>query len=135
MEKMNISTERIRECWTPISHLFSVTNEDEYERAVELLNSLIDEIGADERHPLYEFLDTLGAVIYAYEDKKCPMPECDGIGMLRFFMDEHGLGPSDLPEIGSEKTVSEIISGQRALSVSHVRALAERFHVSPAVFV
>ncbi len=54
MEKMNIATERIREHWSPISHLFSVSNEKEYDRAVELLNSLIDEIGTDERHPLYQ---------------------------------------------------------------------------------
>jgi len=83
----------------------------------------------------YEFLDTLGTVINAYEEKNYPEPDCDGIGMLCFFMDEHGLTPSDLPEIGSEKTVSEIISGKRELSVRHIRALAERFHVSPAVFV
>lgn len=135
MEKMNIAAESIREHWIPISHLFSVTSEEEYDTAVGLLNSLIDEIGTDERNPLYEFLDTLGTVINAYEEKNYPVPDCDGIGMLCFFMDEHGLTPSDLPEIGSEKTVSKIISGKRELSVRHIRALAERFHVSPAVFV
>ncbi|MEI6260789.1 MAG: hypothetical protein WCR46_12910, partial [Deltaproteobacteria bacterium] len=58
----------------------------------------------------------------------------DGIGMLCFLIDGQGLTPSDLPEIGSEKTVSEITSGEKELSVRHVRALSERFHVSPAVF-
>ena len=132
---MNITAESIRAHRTPISHLFSVTNEEEYDRAVELLNSLIDEIGTDERNPLYKFLDTLGTVINAYEEKHYSVPDCDGIGMLCFFMDEHGLTPSDLPEIGSEKTVSEVISGKRELSVRHIRVLAERFHISPAVFV
>lgn len=134
---MNIAaeTENIQKHWIPISHFFSVSNEDEYDRAVGLLNSLIDEIGTDERHPLYEFLDTLGTVIHAYEEENYPLPECDGIAMLCFFMDEHGLTQSGLPEIGSEQTVSEIISGKRELSASHIRALAERFHVSPAVFV
>ncbi len=135
MEKMNITSESIREHWIPISHLFSVSSEKEYDSAVDLMNSLIDEIGTDERHPLYEFLDTLGTVIHAYEEKNCPVPDCDGVEVLCFFMDEHGLTPSDLPEIGSEKTVSEIISGRRELSARHIRALAERFHVSPAVFV
>ena len=132
---MNIATRSIWEHWIPISHLFSVTSEKEYDRAVRLLNSLIDEIGTNERHPLYEFLDTLGMVISAYEEKKYQEPECDGIEMLCFFMDEHRLTPLDLPEIGSEKTVSEIISGKRELSVKHIRALAKRFYVSPAVFV
>ena len=135
MERMNITAESIKEHWVPISHLFSINSEDKYDRAVEFLNSLIDEIGTDERHPLYELLDTLGALIHSYEEKNYPVPECDGIEMFRFFMDEHGLTPSDLPEIGPEKAVSEIISGVRELSVKHIRALAERFHVSPAVFI
>ena len=132
---MNITAENIQEYWSPISHLFFISNEGEYNRAVGFMNSLIDEIGTNERHSLYELLDTLGTVVQAYEEKNYPVPECDGIGMLCFFMDEHGLTPSDLPEIGSEKTVSEIISGKREFSVRHIRALAGRFHVSPAVFI
>ena len=132
---MNIAFESIREHWIPISHLLSVNNDGEYDKAVRLLNSLIDEVGTDDRNPLYEFLDTLGTVINAYEEHNYPMPDCEGIGMLCFFMNEHGLTPSDLPEIGSAKTVSEIISGKKELSASHIRALATRFHVSPAVFV
>ncbi|CAN2042829.1 HTH-type transcriptional regulator / antitoxin HigA [Candidatus Magnetomoraceae bacterium gMMP-15] len=67
--------------------------------------------------------------------KNYPVPDCNSIEMLCFFMDEHGLTLSDFPEIGSKKTVSEIISGRRELSVKHIRKLAERFHVSPAVFI
>lgn len=132
---MNITVESIMEHWTPISHLFSVKSEEEYDRAIGLLNSLMDEIGTDEQHPLYELLDTLGTLIHTYEEKNYPMPDCDAIGMLCFFMKEHGLTPSNLPEIGSEKIVSEIISGKRELSVREIRLLAKRFHVSPAVFV
>ena len=50
-------------------------------------------------------------------------------------MEEHGLTQSDLAEIGSQGVVSEILSGKRELNVRQIRALAERFHVSPAVFV
>jgi len=132
---MNITTENIREHWNPISHLFSISSDEEYDKAVEFLNSLIDEIGIDERHPLYGLLDTLGTVIHAYEEKNYPMPDSDSTEMLCFFMDEHGLTPSDFPEIGSEKTVSDIISGRKELSVKHIRELAERFHVSPVVFI
>ena len=132
---MRTTSEFIQNYWNPISHLFSVHNENEYDRAVELLNRLIDEIGTDDQHPLYEFLDTLGAVIHAYEDKHFPMMDSDGIEMLEFFMEEHGITTSDLPEIGSEKDITEIISGEKELTISHIRALAERFHVSPAVFI
>jgi HTH-type transcriptional regulator/antitoxin HigA len=55
--------------------------------------------------------------------------------MLRYLMEEHGLSQSDLPEVGSQGVVSEVIHGKRDLNMRQVRALAKRFHVSPAVFI
>jgi len=63
------------------------------------------------------------------------MPKVRGAEMLRFLMEEHGLAQSDLPEIGSQGVVSEILNGKRELNVRQIRALARRFKVSPAVFV
>jgi HTH-type transcriptional regulator / antitoxin HigA len=39
-----------------------------------------------------------------------------------------------LPEVGSQGVVSEVLKGKRELNIRQVRALAQRFHVSPAVF-
>jgi HTH-type transcriptional regulator / antitoxin HigA len=50
-------------------------------------------------------------------------------------MEGHGLTQSDLPEIGSQGVVSEILRGKRELNVRQIRALAKRFHVSPGVFI
>ena len=102
--------------------------------AVERLNHLIDDVGNNEQYPLYELLDTFGTMIHAYEEKYHPVHESSGIEMLQFFMNEHGLLTSDLQEIGSPNTVSEILDGKRELTVKQIRALAERFHVSPAIF-
>jgi len=121
--------------WVALRPILCIRNEREYDQAVKRLNSLIDEIGTNEQHPLYELLDTLGTVIHAYEEKHHPMPRCSGAEMLRFLMEEHGLTQSDLPEIGSQGVVSEILSGKRELNVRQIRALAKRFHVSPAVFI
>ena len=103
--------------------------------AIERLNALIDEVGVNEGHPLYEFLDTLGTVIHAYEEKRYPIPECRGAEMFRFLMEEHRLESSDLPELGTSDVVSEILDGKRELTLKHLHALAARFNVSPAVFV
>jgi len=121
--------------WIAISPVFTIRNEHEYELAVKRLNALLDEIGADETHPLYSLLDTLGTVMREYEERHYPMPTCSGADMLRFLMDEHALTQSDLPEVGSQGVVSEILNAKRELNVRQIRALAERFHVSPAVFV
>lgn len=132
---MNVLTKEVEAHWIVISPIFVVRNEQEYDSAIDRLNDLIDEVGTNESHPLYEMLDALGAVIHAYEERHYPMPESSGADILRFLMDEHGLKQSDLPEIGSQGVVSELLSGRRDLNVRQIRALAERFHVSPAVFV
>jgi HTH-type transcriptional regulator/antitoxin HigA len=132
---MSVIAENVQTHWAVISPLLSICNENEYDLAVERLNSLVDEIGTSEQHPLYGLLDTLGTVIHAYEEKYHPIHECSGSEMVRFFMDEHCLLESDLPEVGSETTVSEILNGKRELTLKQIRVLAERFHVSPAVFV
>ena len=132
---MSMITEDIQAHWAAVSPLFVIRNESEYDTAIERLNELIDEVGSDEQHPLYDLLDTLGTVVHAYEEKHHPMPECDGIGALQFLMDEHKLGPSDLPEIGSPNTISDILERRRELTVENIRDLASRFQVSPAVFV
>lgn len=132
---MNVIAKDIQSHWRIVQPIFSVRDEDEYDKAVETLNALIDEVGTDEEHPLYELLDTLGTVIHAYEEKHYPVPECSGVEALKFLMEEHQLEPKDLPNLGSSDTVLEILNGDRDLTVTHIRTLAERFQISPAVFV
>ena len=83
-----------------VQPLLSIRDESDYDLAIERLNALIDEVDGDERHPLYELLDTLGAVIYLYEEKHYPMPEHSSAETLRHLMEEHQLNPSDFPELG-----------------------------------
>ena len=121
--------------WPTIRPLLTIRNEREYDRAVQLLNELLDEIGTNERHPLYSFIDTLGTLIEVYEEEHHPVPASTGAELLRYLMEEHDLSQSELPEIGSQGVVSEVLNGKRDLNIRQVRALAKRFHVSPAVFI
>ena len=133
--RMNTITKEIETHWSAISPLFSIHNEREYQEAVERVEILIDEIGTNEQHPLYELLDTLGTLIHAYEEKHYPMPECSGAEMLSFFMEEHGLTQSELPEIGTQRVISDILNGKQELNIKQIRTLSKRFHVSPALFI
>jgi len=112
-----------------------IRNETEYDQAVERLNQLIDAVGTNEAHPLYELLDTLGTLIHAYEERHEVLPECSGVEALHYLMEEHQLTQSNLAEVGSQGVVSEILRGKRAFNVRQIRALAQRFGVSPAVFL
>jgi HTH-type transcriptional regulator/antitoxin HigA len=135
MEDMTAISKELHQHWAVISPLLSINTEHEYDLAVERLNGLLDEVGVDGDHPLYTLLETLGTIMRAYEEQHYPVPECRGGDVLRFLMEEHDLTQSELPEIGSQGVVSEVLRGKRELNVRQVRALAKRFRVSPAVFI
>ncbi len=132
---MNVLAKETQAHWLSIEPILSIRNEREYDRAVKRMNQLLDEIGDDDRHPLYGLLDTLGTVTHAYEEIHLPMPKANGREMLRHLMEEHGLKQTDLSEIGSQGVVSEILSGKRELNAGQIKKLARRFGVSPAVFL
>ena len=50
---MTMIPQALQQHWTALSPLLSVRSEDEYDRAVECLNRLLDEVGTDEQHPLH----------------------------------------------------------------------------------
>ncbi len=131
---MSVATKKLQTHWQVLGPILTIRDENAYEQAVERLNILIDDIGTNEQHPLYELLDTLGTLIHAYEEKHLRIPVCSGVDVLAYLMDEHGLKQSDLIEIGSQGIVSEILNGKRQLNVRQIQALSQRFGVSPAVF-
>ena len=112
-----------------------IRSKAEYDRAIAALDAIIDEIGEDEAHPLADLAEALGVFIEAYDKAHYQTPAPSPREMLRFLMEKNGLNQSDLPEIGSQGVVSEILSGKRSLNVGQISRLAKRFHVSPGVFL
>ncbi len=110
--------------------------EAEYDRAVELLDQLVDEIGDKPKNPRYRLIETLSALIEGYDKEHHEMPDVSGVDMLRFLMDQHALTQVDLKkELGGQSVVSEILNHKRELNVHQMRALGARFGVDPGVFI
>ena len=126
---------KLKQQWVEIAPYLTISNEEEYDAAVERLTVLLDEIGDDESHPLYSLLNTLGILIEAYDNEHYPLPFGKGIDALIYLMEEHSLSQSELPEIGSQGVVSEILSGKRKLNIRQIKSLAKRFGVSSATFI
>lgn len=80
-------------------------------------------------------LDVLGDLVFAYEAKHHAVPDNGGLGALRALMDGNGLTQSDLPEIGNQGIVSQILAGKRELNVRQIKRLAARFRVPPGTFI
>ena len=133
---MNIQLKEIAKVWPDIQPIFSVPhNEKDYNKLVNLLDSLIDEVGNNENHPLTSLMETIGSLIETYESQYINEIEGNPIDTLNALLVEHGLKQSDLSEIGSQGVVSEILSGKRQLNVRQIKMLSKRFKVSPAVFI
>lgn len=112
-----------------------VRDEAHYARMTQILEALLDETRGDEQHSAMGLVDIVGDLIEDYEAEHHRLPEATGIQALKFLMEQHGLKQSDLPEIGSQGVVSEILAGKRELNIRQVRALSKRFGVSAATFV
>jgi len=115
--------------------LGTLRTKKDYERAVDALDQIIDEIGEDEKHPLAELADALAVFIERYESEHVPLPKAKPIAVLKFLMREHSIRQSDLPEIGSQGVVSEVLAGKRELNTRQIKRLAKRFGVSAEVFI
>ena len=123
------------EAFRSATNIGPIRDAEHYQRMVFMLEALLDEAGGNENHPAMGLVDIVGDLIEDYETEHHPMPDVTGIQALKFLMAQHGLKQTDLSEIGSQGVVSEILTGKRDLNIRQIRALSERFGISPATFV
>ena len=116
--------------WPQVAPLLTKPRrESDYQKLVQALDEVLDAGGADERHPLASLAGALGDLVADYESahlRKKEMPVSD---FLRELMRQRGLRQSDLPEIGTQSVVSEVLNGKRHLNVPQIARLCQRFNL------
>lgn len=133
---MSSKLEEVSKVWPLIDNVLALPHkEEEYQQLVALLDEVIDIVGEDESHPLASLMETLGTLVETYEMQTIPEISGNPIQTLQSLMEEHDLRQTDLPEIGTQGVVSDILSGKRKLNVRQIKALSKRFNVSTAVFI
>ncbi|WP_312947102.1 helix-turn-helix domain-containing protein [Superficieibacter sp.] len=114
------------------------TQQKDYEDALLLVEYLLLN---DPTSPLMEIItskiksyeDSLPAVAH-FQKEMAEVPSA--LAILRTLIDQHGLTLSDFQhEIGSKSMVSRVLRGERQLTLTHIKKLAARFGVSPALFI
>ena len=133
---MNARLKTAMQHWSYVAPLLQPAHDEkEYAELVEALDAALDAGGADEAHPLARLADYLGELVAEYEARD-RMPEAaTGAEVLRYLMQRNSLRQVDLPELGSQGVVSELLSGRRAFNARQAKALAVRFGVSAALFL
>lgn len=133
---MSVLIKQVAEHWQFVSPLLrKPKTEDDYDMLAQSLDELLDLVGEDESHPLMSLVDIIGEWVEAWDHEHRPMPKASGVDALRYMMREHGLSQSDLPGVGAQSVVSEVLSGKRQLNLRQIRWLAERFGVSVETFI
>lgn len=124
------------------SPFLNLKDETHYLASLELIEDLMQESEDTLDDPLNPIIELLSKAIENYENKDVDLMAFEkeaellasDISALRLLMDQHDLGVDDLPEIGSKSMVSRVLNGKRDLNKNHIKALSERFCVSPNIF-
>ena len=98
-----------------------IKSEADYEKALDRISELLDARPDTEEG---DELDVLATLVAAYEAEHFPIEPADPIDAIRFRMEQQGLERKDLePYLGSRHRVSEVLGGQRGLSLEMIRRL------------
>ncbi|NQY34480.1 MAG: transcriptional regulator [Alteromonadaceae bacterium] len=138
---MNVAKlkEQAKALFSSASFITHICNEKDYESALKLMDELIEDY--DEQKPLIEILSLS---IEKWEEESEEFSEFNvkiesldgGVSVLRVLMDQHKLNTTDFKdEIGGKSMVSMILNKKRKLSLEHIKALANRFSISPQLFI
>jgi len=112
--------------------LIVIQNDSDHAEAKKLVEKLMGSSDASGRARMV----AQARLIEAYERSRWPRVRPALPELLAYLMDQHGLSRADLvPLLGTASRVSEVLSGKRDLSMTMVRRLRERFHISADLLV
>lgn len=113
--------------------------EAEYDRAIILLKALVGRADDGLSPGETDYADALSHFIGLYESTRYPLEKelATPMARLGYLMREHGMKTADLGRLlgSGQGQASLILNGKRELSKANIRTLADRFKVSPALFL
>ncbi|MCK5199111.1 MAG: hypothetical protein KAR21_12205 [Spirochaetales bacterium] len=114
-------------------HNLVIYNDKDLETMADYAEVLADRLESGDNiiEPLFDYVSEL---IVKYEEETSEPPKVSGAQVLKFLMDQHNHKLKDLEDIAPKSVWSEILNGKRHLNKNHITKLAEKYHVSPAVF-
>jgi len=114
--------------------LKTIKNDAEHEKATGLISELM---GHDLESGAGDYLDALLVLVNRYEEEHHAIDESmTPRQALEVLMESNNLTQADIGRlIGSESAVSMFLKGDRDLSKSQIKKLAERFKVDAGMFI
>ena len=127
--------------------LSGIRSKEDYEHGLALYESILaavpdeadvpDQV-SEEGRAVRWFEELLGNALADYADTHWPISEAAGgatAAVIRSLMDQYELSQSDIPELGSQGVVSEILNGKRNINLRQITALSQRFDIPRHFFL
>ena len=112
--------------------LVVIENEVDHAQAKSLVEKLMSSTKPEDRARMV----AQARLIEAYERARWPRRPPSLPELLAYLMEQHALSRADLvPLLGTPSRVSEVLGGKRALSMSMVRRLRDRFGISADLLI
>lgn len=112
-----------------------IRTEADYKTQQQWANTLADEVGDNEDHPLFSLFEIVLLLIEQWETQHVSIPDAPPKEVLRFLLKDHGLRQKDLADIASKSLISDILAGRRPVSRKMAVKLAQRFNVGVSAFI
>ena len=112
-----------------------IHDEGDYDNAIEVLDALV---GHKLNQDQLDYVVVMTTLVGAYEDEHYPIDTSDarGLDALKYLLEQNGMNASDLGNLlGNRSLGSKILRGERELSKTHLRILADRFKVDAGLFL
>ena len=133
-----MNLEAIRKAWAALQQTVDIgpiRDAEHYSRMVELADALVDSGQAGTGAALEDLFVVITELIADYDRRHFLLPTLPPRELLRFLMEQHGLTQSDLPEVGNQSVISQMLSGKRQLTARHIALLSSRFGVPADAFI
>src|SRR3990172_2167970 len=113
-----------------------IRDEGDYDNVIEFMDKLLARPKLTKGQT--EFFETWTLLIGAYEDEHHAIDtsEYRGLSALKYLLEQNDMTASDLGVLlGNRSLGSKILRGERELSKTHLRILADRFKVDAGLFL
>jgi len=115
----------------------AILDDGHLENSIEMIDALMASGKLTKGQASY--METLVQLVQAYEasNHAIDVAGISGLDSLKHLMDQSKMNASDLARLlGMHASMgSKILKGDRSLTVEHLKKLAERFKVSPEIFI
>jgi HTH-type transcriptional regulator/antitoxin HigA len=138
MKTRTLTHDDIPESYAELVGLFMprpLHDDVDYRNALAVLDAMAGfEMNADQQ----DYFEAIATFVEKYEAEHHAIDEAGmtPLELLRSLVDEHGMTESDLGRMLGDRSLGHrILTGQRELSKTHIRILAEHFSLNPAALL